>query len=1012
MPRQFNTDDLRKALDAYAEYSDDNEYDQNAAREALFDRALNEGFLDDYIREQIERDREWDDSYDPDADPDAYIDQSEIDQYAERLDASDFPDRIPFAPNLEIDPDLEEYNVYNFINENPKAREFFTNQTLDLRGTNASDRFLRAVRAGTFTPAQLRALNNVRFEGNSAVLENTTDEALANRAAEFVNRAATGRRDIPSFDPIYENAAEALNQIGDLNTVQRALANYDEDLDNTRRRLELFNLQRSSSLGSYIPSSRREGSQQLSLDFDLDPVSEQEARIASSLETLPTSFNTVQELTNARNRLNNIQRNLGSLISQRSSPAERASFGIASSVLPQVEAALGDRGLDRAIRNATQQSQLRTQAEERVIRENQEYFDLLRSQDPNSGRPNIRPTTIFDTPSVERYMGMDPIPGLNAELQRQAAEGVQRTVAQYPEVERLLTASVKESQRKPIRSEASKTYSPYLDTAQLVSLPEDRKAVYESLLNSDETYRNDRPRGLSFIKDIEAMYTSGNTEVQQKALDILDSVGYGDAMRSVSSPAISLSRPIVGGGRYVDTSGDEADVPALRERILNRAQDLGRAMAVPQDVLKDLYPNYFQSASKINRKLELDYDPSTNTVIPVEPGKQGAYGIEVSTGTPRLNPNLGATTLPNTISSNALRFLADNPILGLTSVSFTTKTPDEGYSYAAKELPLAVSDAFGRFAQSTALEGLPPGTLVSNSPYSSGDLLKQKRRAGLTEATSSTLRKLQPFLGGGQSLPNLRGAAYQTAGFGPTSQEGTQYAYIDAEGRVVPLQLGRPEAGLAGSVKADPGRNALEVRQARLPLTTKSYYSVPPEVIAAQGLKELARGVRQTPSALLPGAADLIPSPEAIQTGYREGPLAMGRQMAQEFAQGLPVSAAAAGVLSTPLAAPFAPGVGAGLVGTAAARALNEVVRQETGEGIVPKLRQAIGTAPRTGAASPQRAIPRPLTAQIRPLTSTQRAEMNRQQNRGELQRRIDLAKERFNPAKLEFGLSELLRGR
>jgi hypothetical protein len=52
------------------------------------------------------------------------------------------------------------------------------------------------------------------------------------------------------------------------------------------------------------------------------------------------------------------------------------------------------------------------------------------------------------------------------------------------------------------------------------------------------------------------------------------------------------------------------------------------------------------------------------------------------------------------------------------------------------------------------------------------------------------------------------------------------------------------------------------------------------------------------------------------------------------------------------------------------------------------------------------------LTAQVKPLSSAQRAELTRQQNRNELQRRIDLAKERFNPGKLEFGLSELLRGR
>jgi hypothetical protein len=138
----------------------------------------------------------------------------------------------------------------------------------------------------------------------------------------------------------------------------------------------------------------------------------------------------------------------------------------------------------------------------------------------------------------------------------------------------------------------------------------------------------------------------------------------------------------------------------------------------------------------------------------------------------------------------------------------------------------------------------------------------------------------------------------------------------------------------------------------------------------------------------------------------------MAQQMGREFVQSLPTAAAASSVLALPAVAPLAPGIGAGMVGTAGARALNEVVRQETGEGIVPKLRQALGTAPRTGVASPARTGPQPLTAQIRPLTQAQRTEQQRQQNRSEAQRRIDLARERFNPRRGEFGLSELLFGR
>jgi hypothetical protein len=159
-------------------------------------------------------------------------------------------------------------------------------------------------------------------------------------------------------------------------------------------------------------------------------------------------------------------------------------------------------------------------------------------------------------------------------------------------------------------------------------------------------------------------------------------------------------------------------------------------------------------------------------------------------------------------------------------------------------------------------------------------------------------------------------------------------------------------------------------------------FSLDPVSVIPLGLKEFGGALRRTPSALLPGVADLIPSPEAIRTGYAQGPVAMGKQMGQEFIQSLPAAAGFAGVLATPIAAPLAPGIGAGLVGTAGTRALNEVVRQETGEGIVPKLRQFIGTAPRTGIAAQPRVGEQPLIAEIKPLTTAQKAETTRQANR------------------------------
>jgi hypothetical protein len=138
----------------------------------------------------------------------------------------------------------------------------------------------------------------------------------------------------------------------------------------------------------------------------------------------------------------------------------------------------------------------------------------------------------------------------------------------------------------------------------------------------------------------------------------------------------------------------------------------------------------------------------------------------------------------------------------------------------------------------------------------------------------------------------------------------------------------------------------------------------------------------------------------------------MGKQMGREFVQSLPAGAVFASALSTPALAPFAPGIGLGFVGSAAANAANEVVRQETGEGIVPKVRQFIGTAPRTNVAGKPRMAEAPLTAEIKPLSVQGKTEMTRRQNRNELEKRLDLVKERFNPRKGEFGLSELLFGR
>ena len=97
--------------------------------------------------------------------------------------------------------------------------------------------------------------------------------------------------------------------------------------------------------------------------------------------------------------------------------------------------------------------------------------------------------------------------------------------------------------------------------------------------------------------------------------------------------------------------------------------------------------------------------------------------------------------------------------------------------------------------------------------------------------------------------------------------------------------------------------------------------------------------------------------------------------------------------------------IGAGLVTVAGGEALDEAVKQQTGEGIVPKLRQFIGTEERTGAT----AKPKPARPYVTPRIVPTKP---RNPVIQEAQNRFGLAKERFNPAKGEFGLSELLFGR
>ena len=688
-----------------------------------------------------------------------------------------------------------------------------------------------------------------------------------------------------------------------------------------------------------------------------------------------------------------------------------------SQILPQVREAIGQAGVHDAYilrqRENNERDNLR-----RIEEADKQALERLR------GTPVTRPVQL---PQTISYQGLGSrnfqpgIPGLfgqveaiNDELEelrkQRTVEAFGDLLTEYPELNRVLyTDPDQRGKASRIRKEGFKPYLGYVDTKQVFSSPEARADLYNEII---EDYKSleDNSESLAELNDAlrtaEQDYTSGDPARQTVARQFLQNILQDpNKLEAIETPSFRESRPV-------------KDNPLIK-KINQRAKAFNSlygqlGLGERQEIAK-VFPGLKTTRESSGDKTGFYLDPDTREVLTADFDDPEAYAVEVNRYFPG---NVSLEELDNDIlgseiSKNALRFLADYPVTAKTDITFTTREP--GFrepGYGAKILPPELVNPVTSFVTDTAFRNLRPGTIVTNNPLSSSDLLDKRIEEGKTTADSNVLRRLQPFIDANSQLPNLRGVAYTSAGFGPVDAGGSQISYVDEKGQAIPIQLGRPEAPLRGRVAVSDLRGASVYTPALPASATPRYYAADPISGAALGGAEVLRNLRRTPSAFLPGAADLIPSPEAIRTGYSRGPVEMGKQMAQEFVQSLPTAAGAAMLLSTPAAAPLAPGIGAGMVGTAGARALNEVVRQETGEGIVPKVRQFIGTAPRTRVANRVAAAPRPLTATIKPLTAAQKAEAERLANRNELQRRIDLANERRNLRRGEFGLSELLFGR
>jgi len=93
-------------------------------------------------------------------------------------------------------------------------------------------------------------------------------------------------------------------------------------------------------------------------------------------------------------------------------------------------------------------------------------------------------------------------------------------------------------------------------------------------------------------------------------------------------------------------------------------------------------------------------------------------------------------------------------------------------------------------------------------------------------------------------------------------------------------------------------------------------------------------------------AANLIPTPEAIQDFYRNRPVEGFKNMAGNYISGIPMSAALGGLVATApeTLAPLAGPVGLAFAGVAGLKAVNEISKQQTGRNLVGNLRHSLGT--------------------------------------------------------------------
>lgn len=855
MPEKYSVDDLNRAMRQFRSYNQQNTFSEDDAREFLFQRALESGDLDEDVVTALQNtiNYEYDDSDDiPE------YDLSDAPSNRSILDVSDYGGELPYR-GLNIDPDYEDYRVYNFLNTDPKARTFLEQQILQLPNrSEAEARVLNAIQSGEIDADEL---NELRRIGYSQVLENTPENRgdFAFDVADEINRAATDNPNIPTFRNIYQNAAESLNALDPVFNIPRELSRLETQQDYLERAIR--SAQRDQFVTNRFPSPQQQ------LELDVDPGDPRQGLINRAQQVLEQSrepVRNVPEIEERRNLLYGLQRDLNNLDTEGGGRQFARSL-----VLPAVETRLSERDIANTLRSIEnyERTQQQTRGRDPGIERAREADRVLQAvNEPRSRMRGVTPEFSIDSSAPNQLI----IPGLNEQIERLATqarreeqripiENLRTVVNQYPEVQRLLNAEVEGSDRPRLRGAEALPYLKFVDTAQVITSPEDRADLYRKILSgknaaSDETLP-------SRLNKIEQAFTSGDPVDQRYAVEALEELGVAEDLKQITEPASGRLLPIIGGGGYIRPEAQALDYMDDRARALREA-----ASNVDPSIIAEMYAGVPKQPDKVYRQ-EFTYDPKTQAVTPLEPGKRTelpTYGMDMRVSERvGIDPASGGM-IPSRISSNVYRFLQENPVLNRANITFTTSAPGTGYSYDAKEIPGPVSKAFAKFAQENALKDLRPGTLVTNNPAESKGLYRERINRGETEETSSTVRKLKPFIEEGYDLPNLRGAAYQSVGFGPTDSSGTQYAYIDSRGNAIPLQFKPAEEGLRGSVSVSPTGNVF-VTQGRLPKTTKAYFSPAPEAMAGELVKLNPRG------AVAGGALSLL-NDEVAQAISRNDP--------------------------------------------------------------------------------------------------------------------------------------------